>query len=53
MNVSLNSAGFKMGQTRPLLAYVRSVQKHCTEKTVDFSGIQTRMVRVEGERADR
>ena len=42
----------KMGHPRPLFVYFRSFQTIYRIKTVDFSGIRTRIVRVEGENAD-
>ena len=42
-----------MGQTRPLFVYFCSYQTQIFQKkTVGFSGIQTRIVGVEGEHAD-
>ena len=42
-----------MGQTRPLFVYYLFFWKtNFTEKTVDFSGIRTRIDRVEGKHAD-
>ena len=44
---------FKKGQPRNLFVYFRSFQTQILQKkTVSFSGIQTRIVRVEGEHAD-
>ena len=43
----------KMGQPRPLFAYFCSFQTQILQKkTVGVSGIQTRIVRVEGKHAD-
>ena len=41
-----------MGHPRPLFVYFRSFQTIYRIKTVDFSGIRTRIVGVEGEHAD-
>ena len=41
-----------MGQPRPLFVYFRSFQTIHRIKTVDFSGIQTRIDRAKGKNAD-
>ena len=41
-----------MGHSRALFVYFRHFQTIYRIKTVDFSGIRTRIVRVEGEYAD-
>ena len=41
-----------MGQPRPLFVYFRSFQIQFNRKIVDFSGIRTQIVGVEGEHAD-
>ena len=42
-----------MGHPRPLLVYFRSFQTQIQQKkSVDVSGIQTRIVRAEGKHAD-
>ena len=43
---------FKMGHPRPLFVYFRSFQTIYRIKTVDFSGIRTRIIGIEGEHAD-
>ena len=42
----------KMGHHRPLCVYFRSFQAIYRIKTVDFSGIRTQIVVVEGKHAD-
>ena len=42
-------AFFKMDQPQPLFAYFRSFQQQFYRKIVDFNGIRTRIVRVEGQ----
>ena len=41
-----------MSKPRPLFVYFRFFQKHCYRKIVDFSGILTQILRVEGKHAD-
>ena len=48
----LSSNIFWLCHPRPLFAYVRSFQAIYRIKTVDFIGIRTRIVGVEGEHAD-
>ena len=43
---------FKMGQSWPLLDYFHSLNKTFLQKFVDFTGIRTRIYRLEGEHAD-
>ena len=53
LRVSGSCYVFKVGQPRPLLCYLRSFPaQYFTEKTVSFSGIQTRIIGAEGEHAD-
>ena len=42
----------EMGQPRPLFVYFRYFQHQFYRKIVDFSGIRTRIVEVEGEQAE-
>ena len=42
----------KMGHPRPLCVYFRSFSNKLQNKTVHFSGIRTRIYRVEGEHSD-
>ena len=42
-----------MGQPRPIFAYFCFFQQKLYRKIVDFSGIQTRITRVEGAHADQ
>ena len=42
----------KMGQPRPLFVYFCSFQTQFYIKIVDFSGIRTQIVEVEGQHAD-
>ena len=41
-----------MGQPRPLLIYFRSFRQQFCSKMLDFSGIRTRIVGLEGDQAD-
>ena len=42
----------KMAKRRPLFVYFRSLKQQFNRKIVDFNGIQTRIVKVEGKHAD-
>ena len=41
-----------MGQPRPLFVYFRTFQIQFYRKIVDFSGIRTQVIRIEGEHTD-